>query len=106
MESRTYECWFERFHSLDEDCIQVAKDFAMVFRLDTLSRDAFMEGHAGISPVLAFEGPRGITFLELLPTGAVQTTTIGADGSAVHSRNSLIVGEVVPSQYYGECQIQ
>jgi len=45
----------------------------------------------------------GITLIEVLPTGAVQTTTIAKDGRSVHSRHSIIIGDLVPSQYFGQC---
>ena len=68
-------------------------------------------GHAfavgrNVYPVKVITGDQGITFLEVLKTGAVQTTTIHKTGSAVHSRHTMIsvTGEIVPSQYYGTCK--
>ena len=49
-------------------------------------------------------GYSGVTFLEVLKTGAVQTTTIDDQGNAVHSRHTILIGELVPSQYYGTCK--
>ena len=68
-------------------------------------------GHAfavarNVYPVEVITGDQGITFLEVLKTGAVQTTTIHKTGSAVHSRHTMlsVTGEIVPSQYYGVCK--
>ena len=66
-------------------------------------------GHAfavgrNVYPVKVIPGDNGITFLEVLVTGAVQTTTINKQGKAVHSRHTIIAGELVPSQYYGTCE--
>ena len=49
-------------------------------------------------------GYSGVTFLEVLKTGAVQTTTIDHQGKAVHSRHTILFGEIVASQYYGTCK--
>ncbi len=43
--------------------------------------------------------------IEKLPTGALQTTTVLKDGSAVHSRHTALSdNQLAPSQYYGKCQ--
>ncbi len=42
--------------------------------------------------------------LELLSTGAVQTTTIDINNKSVHSRHTLMFGDLMPSQYYGRCK--
>ena len=66
-------------------------------------------GHAfavgrNVYPVMVIPGDSGMTFLEVLATGAVQTTTISKQGNAVHSRHTILAGEFVPSQYYGSCE--
>jgi hypothetical protein len=49
-------------------------------------------------------GELGGVFLEPLPTGAVQTTTIAHAGAALHSRHSLLPnGGIVPARYQGFC---
>ena len=60
--------------------------------------------YSNVYPVKVIPGDNGITFLEVLVTGAVQTTTINKQGKAVHSRHTIIAGEFVPSQYYGTCE--
>lgn len=81
-----------------------SEQFNLEFTLDSVTHKAFIVGNAGMSPVDAAGGNGGITFLERLPTGAVQTTTIANDGASVHSRHTMIGGKLTPSQYYGRCQ--
>jgi len=63
-----------------------------------------MEGNLGLNPVNPVLGTMGITFLEVLATGAVQSTAIAKSGGAVHSRKSMMFEGLVPSQYYGTCR--
>ena len=85
-------------------------DLNIEFHYDTISELAFMKGNNGLSKVMVFNGSDGISFIETLITGAVQTTTIDIlsieEGSAeaVHSRHSILFG-LLPSQYYGTCEV-
>jgi hypothetical protein len=97
-------CTFVAFHSQDEVTMQQVEDFVLTFQWDTATQDAFVEGNNGLSPVVRINGQGGQTFLEILGTGAVQSTTISEYGTAVHSRNSIILGDVFASQYYGKCE--
>jgi hypothetical protein len=65
-----------------------------------------MIGNNGISDVDAHVGPLGITFMEKLNGGVVQTTTVAGEGTSVHSRHSVIGKKMTPSQYYGQCKVQ
>ena len=88
------------------DGLEPAGQFALRFTLDTISNDAFMVGNNGLSQVMPVSNKDGITFVEVTNTGNVMTTTINTtDGESVHSRNSIIVGGLVPTQYYGTCGI-
>ena len=58
-------------------------------------------GNQGVEEVTFVNGVYGVTFLEFLSTGAVQTTTVAKSGASVHSRHTLIAGEFSASQYYG-----
>lgn len=100
--SVTYACDFPRWS--DNTGTHPSKQkFSMKFAYDTITKEAFMIGNGGVSNVVAVNGDEGITFLERLPTGAVQTTTIIMSGAAVHSRHSIMFDELTPSQYYGRC---
>lgn len=72
---------------------------------DTVGERAFIIANNGTGSVAPISGSAVVTFLEILPTGAVQTTTIAHDGEAVHSRHTFNVfsGEFIPSQYTGTC---
>lgn len=80
-------------------------DFGLEFMVDTIQGKAYVKGNNGVSEVSYNSGPGGITFLEMLNSGAVQSTSVlFKDGSAVHSRHSILGGQVLsPSQYYGSC---
>ena len=65
--------------------------------------EAFAVAHK-VYPVKWLLGDSGMTFFEVLTTGAVQTTTINDLGEAVHSRHTILLGELVASQYYGTCK--
>ena len=97
-------CKFPKYHSQDETRLQTASGFGMTFRYDQITREAFMEGNGGISRVVLQGGSDGLTFLEFLTSGAVQSTTVAKSGAAVHSRHTLMFGDLVPTQYYGTCR--
>jgi len=78
------------------------------------AKKAYVEGSGGLADVQYYAGYKGFTFLEALPSGAIQTTTVTAMSkgnplspqlSAVHSRHTVIT-DLVPSQYYGTCHIK
>ena len=64
---------------------------------------AFIVGNAGVNSVVPVVGTDAVSFLEILNSGAVQTTTIAQNGSAVHSRHTLMA-DFIPSQYLGICR--
>lgn len=103
-EGRQYQCSFPSF--AQPEGIEAAKDFNLEFAFDTQTNEAFIVGNNGVSKVFPVQGSGGITFLEPLATGAVQTTTVSLDGGAVHSRHTIIGDELVPTQYYGTCEVQ
>ena len=82
----------------------VAVAFPMEFVVDTITRKAVIMGNNGMSDVAVVSGTEGFTFQETLSSGAVQTTTIAKDGSSVHSRHTIMLGKLTPSQYYGACR--
>ena len=102
-EVRHFECVYKKFHTYDDKGLQDANDFTLRFTIDTVTNKAFVVGNQGMEEVFLLTGSAGLTFLEYLPTGAVQTTTVSKNGSSVHSRHSLIGEEFSPSQYYGSC---
>jgi len=79
------------------------ESFRLEFTYDDVADKAFLIGNAGVADVIASHGYEGITFLEKLVTGALQTTTISRTGESVHSRHTILGGKIIPSQYYGKC---
>ena len=76
------------------------------FVVDTFTGKAVLVGNNGVADVEQITGFAAMTFVEPLPTGAVQTTTVASNGASVHSRHTLdpFGGvEFMPTQYYGTC---
>jgi hypothetical protein len=70
---------------------------------DRASDVAFMIGNNGTSPVLSYTGRSAVSFVELVPSGVVQTTSIDQAGNAVHSRHTLS-DTFIQSQWVGRCR--
>ncbi|MDM4770518.1 hypothetical protein [Solimonas sp. SE-A11] len=102
----TYRCNYEHFS--DGESIHKAKPaFALIFVVDSAGK-ATLIGNSGSSEVLAFgsEANDGVSFVEVTGAGNIMSTAIAANGESVHSRNTILAGELVPSQYYGRCIFQ
>ncbi|WP_434352570.1 hypothetical protein VH441_04900 [Psychrobacter sp. HD31] len=95
-----YDCNFDSFSNgktLDEE------DLKLTFLLDDISGKAYIIGNNGSKEVAYIFNDEARTFIEITDTGNVMTTTITSKLEAVHSRNSVIFGKLIPSQYYGSC---
>ncbi|MDD5472400.1 MAG: hypothetical protein PHP05_10860, partial [Sideroxydans sp.] len=79
-------------------------NFAMSFLVDPTARKAYMLGNQGSTEVKLIPNTGGVTFVEVTAAGNVMVTVIADDGHSVHSRNGMILGKIVPSQYYGRCK--
>jgi len=99
-EVMTWQCQFE--YRIDENG-KAAEAMPLMFKIDTVSQRAFMEGNAGFVDVEIHIGDNAFSFTEKVASGAIQTTTITADGLAVHSRNTVMLGEIVAAQHFGRC---
>jgi hypothetical protein len=82
------------------------EDFKIEFAFDDITGRGVMIGNQGVSDLEVHRGAFGVTFMEKLDGGVVQTTTVASDGKSVHSRHTIMVKEMVPSQYYGQCRLQ
>lgn len=101
--TNTFECIYKTYS--DEEGNHKAKDnFAMSFLVDPTARKAYMLGSLGSTEVKLIQNTGGVTFVEVTGTGNVMVTVISDDGRSVHSRNGIVLGEIVPSQYYGRCK--
>jgi hypothetical protein len=103
----SFDCKFDSVCDPVEGCSNT--ELSLVFQIDSITGDAFVLGNNGLSAVQIHQGTQGVTFLERLPTGAVQSTTVTTSmpdpGKAVHSRHSVLSGELIPSQYFGRCAL-
>ena len=63
-----------------------------------------MIGNAGSSSVSLVPNVEGFTLIEITGIGNVNTTVITSKGKSIHSRGSMISGDIIPSQYYGSCR--
>ena len=97
----TFECSFPRYEGPNGGGTE---DFGFTIQLDSVSEDAYIVGSAGLAKLAHIQGVFGRSFIEFTETGNVMVTTIVEDGEAVHSRNTILLGDLIPSQYYGECK--
>ena len=99
-----FDCSYSRYAS--PEGLKTAEGFQLEFAFDDITGKAVMIGNNGVADVDAHSGSLGITFMEKLNGGVVQTTTIANDGGSIHSRHSIALNKMVPSQYYGRCSIK
>jgi hypothetical protein len=79
--------------------------FTLTFIIDRMKGVAYIVGNQGSAEVMFLPSEMGgVTFIEITDTGNVMTTSIDSKNNSVHSRNTVINGEIVPTQYYGKCQ--
>ena len=97
-------CVFNQYVSPETEGISHAEPLRIEFVVDGTGH-AFAVGR-NVYPVRIVTGDQGITFLEELVSGAVQSTTIHKTGDAVHSRHTMfsMADEITPSQYCGNCE--
>lgn len=76
------------------------------FVFDASTSKAYLLGNAGSSEVEVIPNTNGISFVEITPSGNVMVTAITRSGEAVHSRNGIMLKQLVPSQFYGKCTQQ
>jgi hypothetical protein len=100
----TFSCKYPTFSS-DEEFLKKDNTMAFLVMVDTITGESFMIGNLGRSKLELHLGEEAWTFSSKLVTGAMQTITIVKDSLvSVHSRHSVIFGEITPSQYYGKCK--
>jgi hypothetical protein len=116
--ARSLKCSFPWYASTDWDQDEprvksdgTQEDFGFqIDGIDYRNERARIIGNAGADDLGATTGEHSVSFVEIVPTGSVNLTTVYAwrDKSgrfkAVHSRHTAIGGPS-PSQNYGYCQI-
>ena len=87
---------------------KVTDKFVLTFIVDMTKKTAIMLGSQGTEEVTLIPSGvgEGISFIEITGAGNVMTTAIDSKGNSVHSRNTIIHGEIVPTQYYGKCEFK
>ena len=83
-----------------------SEQFELRFLSDPKTKKTYLLGNSGSSEVTAIENLTGVTFIEITNSGNVMVTAITYSGEAVHSRNGIMEGKLIPSQYYGKCVVQ
>ena len=82
------------------------QEFKLEFIADDIAQKSVVVGNAGMSDVDLHTGSSGVTFMEKLGSGVVQTTTIANGGASVHSRHTVDgKGKFIASQSYGQCKL-
>lgn len=83
-----------------------------ITKIDRNKMTANLVGNNGYTEVAAVLGNDKISFIEIVPSGSTNIYTvyserISTNGEfiAVTSRHSSVVGQALPSQYYGTCKV-
>ena len=102
----TFECEYPTYS--DETGLKEATGFNFKFVSDTDTGKTYMNGNNGSTEVFLSKraDDEGFNIVEMTNAGNMMITTILLNGSSVHSRNSVILGEIIASQYYGRCDIK
>ena len=101
----TYVCKYT--HVSDRSGLKEAEDsFILTFIKNNDTDECYMLGDLGTTKVIPVLKGKQITFIEITEAGNVMTTTIDSELGTVHSRNTVLLGKIIPSQYYGTCTIK
>lgn len=104
-DTTTYSCNYDSYS--DQKGNRKVKDkFELNFIVDKAAGKSYLLGNNGSSEVQMLESSDQIAFVEVTATGNIMTTAIDSKLNTVHSRNSVMFGEMLPSQYYGKCKVK
>lgn len=101
-ESSFFRCNFSQECGSEIGCRPASMSFD--FAINGSTGEATMLGNIGSVSVVPVFGSSAISFVHILDTGAVQTTTIYPNNSAVHSRHTIFLNDPIPSQWHGTCE--
>ncbi len=104
-ETTTYSCDYP-IYSDEKGSHRVKDKFALTFLVDDSNNKSYMLGNNGSTEIHMSNSLDHIAFLEVTATGNFMTTAIDMNMNTVHSRNSVMLGGIIPSQYYGKCEIK
>ena len=104
-ETMTIVCNYTTVATPNDGLAEVGDEgFRLTFMLDSETHKVNMIGSSGSGEVSMVNNDSGMTFVEITATGNVMTTTISDNLRSVHSRHSIMTGDLIPSQYYGQCE--
>lgn len=98
----TFTCDYKTY-SNPEGSHKVEQQFRLIFLIDSKANKSYLIGNNGSSEVKLVANTEGFTLVEVTDSGNVMVTVISAKGKSVHSRNGIMLGNIIPSQYYGTC---
>jgi hypothetical protein len=101
----TYICDYSTY-SDERGNHKITDKFILTFIVDKDTDKSYLLGNNGSSEVYRFESDSQISFLEITGTLNIISTTIDSNMISVHSRNSVLSGDLIPSQYYGKCMLK
>jgi hypothetical protein len=104
-DTTTYSCNYTTY-SDQEGNHKVEKKFELNFSVDKAAAKSYFLGNNGSTEVKLIESSDQLAFLEVTASGNLMTTVIDSKLNSVHSRNSVMFGEMLPSQYYGKCEVK
>lgn len=101
-DTMTFECEYTTY-SDKTGLHKVDGPFNLTFLIDLSADKAYLIGNNGSAEVVLIPNAGGVTLVETTGTGNVMVTAITKKGESVHSRNGIMNGTIIPSQYYGKC---
>jgi hypothetical protein len=101
-ETTAFDCDYKTF-SDDSGLNKVEGEFRLTFLIDSSAKKAYLIGNNGSAEVHFVMNDDGFSLVEITDAGNVMVTAITNGGKSVHSRNTILQGDIVPSQYYGTC---
>lgn len=98
----TFTCDY-KIYSDAEGTHKVEQQFRLTFLIDAKANKSYLIGNNGSAEVQFVPNTEGFTLVEVTGSGNVMVTAISAKGKSVHSRSGIMLGDIIPSQYYGTC---
>ncbi len=98
----TITCDYDTFASVKQ-VEPTTEIMQLIFTVDTDSSAAQVIRSNHVTDVKLYPTGGGFTFVEVDQIGNVLTTTVDIHGKSAHSRNTILDSQLIPSQFYGEC---
>jgi len=102
---KEFACDYSSYSDL-EGVHELESVYEVVFKVDEDAGKSVRLSENGNNEVNVVYFGAEITFLEVTKTGNVESTLIAKNLNSVHTRNTVMMGDISPMQYYGTCVIQ